>query len=158
MEQIFEERMSALDRYERGLLLKQVQIFDSALKEFRQAATDPQYWGKAHVQIGLCLKSTGRYEEAVAAFRQALTSPKFSSEDCVHILYQLGRALESLGRSADTLEVYRSIKRADPSFLDVAQRVENLNSGRDPACARQPADQSWAGNMLKSCRELLKIK
>jgi hypothetical protein len=31
------ENTSAVDHYERGLLLKKVQIFDSALQEFQQA-------------------------------------------------------------------------------------------------------------------------
>ena len=76
MDQTFEEQISSLHRYERGLVLKQVQIFDKAIEEFQHAATDPQYAGKAHVQIGLCLRSAGRYEEAIAAFRQALTWPR----------------------------------------------------------------------------------
>ena len=160
MEKAFEEQLSPLHRYERGLLLKQVQIFDSALEEFQQAATDPQYAGKAHVQIGLCLQSTGRYEEAVTAFRRALTYPPFSSEESVRILYPLGRALESLGRYAETLEIYRWIRRENPSFLDVAHRIEDLSAGRNPDCRRQRAamDQSWVGEMLNSCRQLLKIK
>ena len=33
--------ITGLDFYERGLLLKKVQIFDMALKEFRRATTDP---------------------------------------------------------------------------------------------------------------------
>ena len=158
MEQTVEVRMSTLQRYERGLLLKQVQIFDSALEEFQQAATDPQYAGKAHLQIGLCLRSAGRYEEAVAAFRQALTYPPYSSKKSVHILYPLGRALESLGRYDETLEIYRWIRREDPGFLDVAHRIEELSAGRDPDCRSQRADQSWVGDMVKFGRGLLKIK
>jgi tetratricopeptide (TPR) repeat protein len=154
MDQLLDERLSSLDRYERGLVLKQVQIFDNAIEEFQQAATDPQYTGKAHVQIGHCLRDAGRYEEAVAAFRQALTYPPFTSENSVRILYLLGRTLESLGRYAETLEIYHWIIKEDHGFLDVVHRIEDLSSGRDPAGRRQPTDQSWAGDMLKSCRGL----
>jgi tetratricopeptide (TPR) repeat protein len=149
MDQALEEPMSPLHRYERGLVLKRVQIFDKAIEEFQQAATDPQHAGEAHVQIGLCLRSTGRYEEAIAAFRQALTWPPFSSERSVRILYLMGRALESLGRSAETLEIYHWIIREDRGYLDVVHRIEDLSLGRDPDCRRQPADQSWVGDMLK---------
>jgi tetratricopeptide (TPR) repeat protein len=158
MDQTFEERLSPLHRYERGLVLKRVQIFDKAIEEFQQAATDPQYAGEAHVQIGLCLRSAGRYEEAIAAFRQALTWPPFSSERSVRILYLLGRALESLGRYAETLEIYRWIIREDPGYLDVVYRLEDLSSGRNPLSRRQPVDQAWVGDMLKFCQGLLKIK
>lgn len=158
MDPLLDERLSSFDRYERGLVLKQVQIFDNAIEEFQQAATDPQYTGKAHVQIGHCLRDAGRYEEAVATFRQALTYPPFTSENSVRILYLLGRTLESLGRYAETLEIYRWIIKEDHGFLDVVHRIEDLNSGRDPLGRRQPADRAWVGDMLKSCQELLKIK
>jgi len=158
MDYLLDERLSSSDRYKRGLVLKQVQIFDNAIEEFQQAATDPQYTGKAHVQIGLCLRDAGRYEEAVAAFRQALTYPPFTSENSARILYLLGRTLESLGRYAETLEIYRWIIKEDHGFLDVVHRIEDLSSGRDPLGRRQPADRAWVGDMLKSCQELLKIK
>jgi tetratricopeptide (TPR) repeat protein len=158
MDQTFEERLSPSHRYERGLVLKRVQIFDNAIEEFQQAATDPQYAGEAHVQIGLCLNSAGRFEEAIAAFRQALTHPPFTSENSIRILYLLGRVLESLGRYAETLEIYRWIIREDHGYLDVVHRMEDLSSGRDPLGRRQPADKAWVGDMLKSCQELLRIK
>ena len=49
MDHLLDERLSSSDRYKRGLVLKQVQIFDNAIEEFQQAATDPQYTGKAHM-------------------------------------------------------------------------------------------------------------
>jgi tetratricopeptide (TPR) repeat protein len=154
MDQTFEERLSPSHRYERGLVLKRVQIFDNAIEEFQQAATDPQYAGEAHVQIGLCLNSAGRFEEAIAAFRQALTHPPFTSENSIRILYLLGRVLESLGRYAETLEIYRWIIREDHGYLDVVHRMEDLSSGRDPLGRRQPADQAWVGDLLNYCRGL----
>jgi tetratricopeptide (TPR) repeat protein len=147
-----EQRMSAFERYERGLVLKQVKIFDSALKDFRQAAIDPQCAGKAHVQIALCLRSTGRDEDAVAAFRQGLKSPTCSSKERVHILYLLGQTLESLGRYAETLEAYGWIRKEEPGFRDVAHRIKHLSSLGVPQ--RQPAYQSWVGEMLRLGRQL----
>ncbi len=154
MDQTYVEQLSSLHRYERGLVLKRVQVFENAIEEFQQAATDPQYAGEAHVQIGLCLNSAGRFEEAISAFRQALTYPPFTSKNSVRILYLLGRVLESLGRHAETLEIYRWIIKEDAGFLDVVHRIEDLSAKRDPLGQRQPADQAWVGGMLKSCREL----
>ena len=64
--------MSGLGFYERGQLLKKVQILDMALNKFQQGMTDPQQVGKAFAQVGLRLKTLGREDEAVMAFRQAL--------------------------------------------------------------------------------------
>ncbi len=145
-----EQQMSASERYERGLVLKQVKIFDAALEDFQQAANDPQYAGKAHVQIALCFLSTGRHEDAVASLRQALTSPALSSQESVHILYLLGQTLESLGRYAETLEAYNAVRREDAGFRDVVRRIKHLSSGgRGPVPPRPLADQPWVGDMLK---------
>src|SRR6266545_8309859 len=109
-----DQQMSAYERYERGLVLKQVQMFYPAIDDFRKAALDPQYTGKAHVQMALCLRSTDHHEEAVMALRQALASPTFSSDEQRQILYLMGQTLESLGRYAESLEVYGWIRKEDP--------------------------------------------
>lgn len=149
MEERVQEQMSAFERYERGLFLKEVKVFDQALEDFRQAAADPQYAGKAHAQIGLCFRSVGRYVQAVDAFRLALKSTTFSPEERVHILYLLGRDLESLGRYAESLETYRWISGHDADFLDVAQRLAHFSSHPNDPFPRLPPDgPPW--HMLRS--------
>ena len=145
-----ERPMSAFDHYERGRVLKQSHMFDEALEEFRQAVTDPQYAGKARVQMALCLRATERYDEAAAAFRQALELTTFSSEETTHILYLLGQTLESLGRYAEALEAYGWARKEDPGFQDVAHRIKHLLSGgRGPLPPYQQDDQSWVENMRR---------
>jgi tetratricopeptide (TPR) repeat protein len=147
-------RMFAFECYEHGLVLKQVQMFDAALEDFRQAATHPHYTGKAQVQVALCLKAMGRYEEAVTAFYRGLESPTFSSKERVHILYLLGQTLESLGRYAEPLEIYGWIRQEDPGFLDVEHRIEYLNAGgRDRVPQQQRDIPSWVDEMLKLERQ-----
>jgi PilZ domain-containing protein len=120
--------MSGSEHYERGLLLKKAQIFESALKEFQQATLDPQQAGKAFAQVALCLKTLGRDEEAVTALRQALGAGSFSSKERLHIRYLLGQTLESLGREFEALVVYRRIRREDQNFQDVDARIQQLSS------------------------------
>jgi tetratricopeptide (TPR) repeat protein len=144
-----EQPISAIKRYERGLVLKQVQIFDQALEEFQQAALDPQQAGKAYVQIALCMRSTGQYVEAVAAFRQALSSTTFSTTERLHILFLMGQTLESLGRYAETLEVYRWIRNEDPDFPDIEARIKNIGvAGRGSRASRQLALHQWVQRLL----------
>ena len=122
--------MSGLGFYERGLLLKKVQIFDMALTEFQQATTDPQQAGKAFAQVGLCFKALGREDDAVRAFRQALETGSFSTLERVHIQYLLAQTLESLDQEYEALVVYRRIRREHPNFQDVDVRIQDLSSGR----------------------------
>lgn len=150
-----EQRMSAFDSYERGLVLKQVKIFASAIEAFRQAALDPQHAGKAHVQIALCLRSLERHDEAVAAFRQALESATFSTKERVHILYLLGQTLESLDREVEALVVYRRLRREDPEFRDVEARIRYLSSEEcDPDPSGQPGALARTEDILRLWREL----
>ena len=111
-----DKQMTAGECYERGLVLKRVQMFHQAIDDFRKAAVDPHYTGKTHVQIALCLNAAGRHEEAVMAFRQGLATRTFSSEEERHILYHMGQTLESLGRYAECLEVYGWIRKDSRPF------------------------------------------
>jgi len=124
------EKISGLRFYERGLLLKKVQVFDMALTEFQKATTDPQQAGKAFAQVGVCLKTLGREDEAVTAFRQALETGPFSTLERVHIQYLLAQTLESLDQEFEALVVYRWIRREHPNFQDVDVRIQDLSSGR----------------------------
>ncbi len=150
-----DQQMSAYERYERGLVLKQVQMFYPAIDDFRKAALDPQYTGKAHVQMALCLRSTDHHEEAVMALRQALASPTFSSDEQRQILYLMGQTLESLGRYAESLEVYGWIRKEDPAFRDVAHRIKHLSSGRrGPVPPSQGPWYAWMEAVLTRGRQL----
>ncbi|MGA6828617.1 PilZ domain-containing protein [Nitrospira sp. NS4] len=150
-----DKQMSAFDHYDRGLVLKRVQMFPQAIDDFKKAALDPQYAGKAHVQIALCLKAAGRHEEAVMAFRQAVVAPTVSSEEQRHILYHMGQTLELLGRHEESLELYGRIKREDPGFREVAQRITRLNSGgRGPVPQSQGPWDVWMEEVKTRGRQL----
>jgi hypothetical protein len=150
-----DQLMSAGEHYERGLVLKKVQMFYQAIEDFRKAAFDPQYAGKAYVQMALCLRAADRHDEAIMAFRRALVSPTLSSEEQRHILYQIGRTLESSGRYAECLEVYSRIRREDPEFSDVTQRITYLSSGgRGPFPRAQGPWQAWMKAVLTRGRQL----
>jgi|GEM_PF-940560 len=155
MEQSTEEPLSAFDHYERGRQLKQVPMYDKALEAFQEAAKDPRYAGKAHVQMALCFRSMARYDEAVAAFRHAMLVDTFSSKELARILYLQGQTLESLGRYAEALEAYGWARKEDPSIQDVTPRIKHLLAGgRGPLPPRRPASQSVVGGLLNLGRQL----
>lgn len=147
------------ERYERGLALKKAGMFKPAIEQFEQASGIPELAMKAYAQIGLCHKAAGRYEDAVTAFRCALKASPATTKETVQILYVLGRTLESLGRFAETLEAYRWIRREDPGYRDVANRINHLSSRRNSTASRKTTNVqsgSWIGDMLKNWQGLLK--
>lgn len=151
------EGIDGTEFYERGLTLRKAGLFKSAIEELEQAARDRAYALKAYAQIGLCYKSSGRYEEAVQAFRNALKSPQASRKETVQILYVLGRTLESLGRIAETLEAYRWIRREDPDYRDVENRIMQLSTRRTSLKGSTFSTQrSWVGGVIRSWQDLLR--
>lgn len=128
--QEIQPKQNEAESYERGLALKKVGLFKEALHQFSLAAQDPSLTFKAIVQVGICLNSASRPEEAVTAFRKALQAKRVTSRDTIQVRYLLARALESLGRVDEALEHYRWIRREDPSFKDVGNRIEQLSHRR----------------------------
>lgn len=152
-----EHTVTAAERYERGLALKNAGLHKSAIDQFELAKVDPALTLKSYAQIGLCFKLAGRYEDAVAAFQKALSASAGSPKETVQILYVLGRTLEALGRMEETLEAYRWIRREDPVYRDVAARIERLSSRRPASVAakRRVEGATWSGNVLKSWQGFL---
>lgn len=143
-------RMAAEACYERGLVMKQMRMFNAAIESFQKAALEPSYAGKAHVQVALCLKAAGQQEAAVTAFRQAAADPALSPDERRHIFYHLGRTLESLGRYAESLEAYGRVRKEDPGFQDVVRRIKHLSSGkRGPVPQSSGSWQAWMKTTLK---------
>ena len=148
--------IDAPERYERGLALRKAGLFTSAIEEFHEAAEDRRYALKAHAQIGLCWKSCSDHEKAVVAFRKALASPHTSIRETIQILYVLGRTLETVGRIEEALEAYRWIRRENPSYRDVEQRILQLSTRRTASDRTEPLHQrSWVGGIIRSCQEFL---
>lgn len=143
------QQMSSSELYERGFMLMELRMFHPAIDDFQTAARDARYARKAYVPIALCLRALGRHEEAVAAFRRAITSSMVSPVEQRHILYQLGRTLEFLGRWAESLEVYGWISNGDPEFRDVAQRIKYVSSGQGRLYLRI---RDWWGALMKGVR------
>ncbi len=121
------------EAYERGLALKKVGLHKDALQQFSLAAQDAALTFRAMAQVGICLKSLGQSEDAATAFRKALQAQRGTSVDTIQVRYLLARTLESLGRIDDTLEHYRWIKREEPNFKDVAERIERPGGRRSPS-------------------------
>ncbi len=134
---VSDPEVSPAERYERGVALKKAGLYKAAIDQFVLAAVEVSLAVKAYAQMGLCYKLSGCYEEAVPAFQKALKSTPASSKETVQILYVLGRTLESLGRVAETLEAYRWIRREDPAYRDVAERIEQLSSRRPTVATKK---------------------
>ena len=106
-------------------------------------------------QIGLCLKAIGRYEEALSAYRTALDRPSGSAQDLVSLRYVYARTLESMGRSKEAVECYRTISRDGRNYRDVAVRIDQLQpsttvDAEAMHCTRKRGCSRWSGTVASS--------
>ena len=114
--------------YKEGLGLKQAGLYREALKKFEAAKCDSAYRFKASAQQGFCLRELGKLDDAVVSFRQALASNGAKATDILHVRYVLALTLDRIGHSTEASDQYRVIHEADPTYRDIASRIDSSNS------------------------------
>lgn len=142
--------------YRQALALKQAGEYSQAIALLDRLVVDGVWGVKAVAQKGLCLNAIGRYEEALTAFRTALDRPSWSAEDLVSLRYLVARTLESMGRSKEAVECYRTISRDGRQYRDVAVRLDQLQSYKAVGTDALAAPQSWLQSFVRSWSQLLR--
>ena len=130
--------------YREGLALKEAGLYREALKKFEAAEGNQAYRFKASAQKGFCLRAIGKLDDAVVSFRQALALNGAKATDILHVRYVLALTLDRLGHSDEAQEQYREIHDADPTFKDVANRIDSVDdSPRIPVSFLKSLRQNW---------------
>jgi type II secretory pathway predicted ATPase ExeA len=118
------------ESYREALALKKAGQYRQALKKLDQAGQDPAYRFKTAAQRGLCLRAIGKLEDAASSFRHALDVNGAKAADLLNVRYVLALTLDQLGRTDAAQEQYRQIHRTNPTFRDIAARLEPVENGR----------------------------
>ena len=114
--------------YQLGLCLARAGLHDEAIAEFQQARSSPTLKTQALLQIGLSFEANNALKLAERAYRDALKG--LESEDVANfnaLHYRLGRVAEAMGNNEVAEEHYNEVAANDYTYLDVAQRLRNLN-------------------------------
>src|SRR5204862_7192336 len=93
--------------------------------------------------LGMCEMERGNADAAVGHFQQGLELPDLTPVARHALQYELGAAFETQGLGAEALEQYQAIHGEDPSFRDVAERVQRMGGDLQAASrpiARRPAN------------------
>ena len=112
--------------YEMGMVYLEMGLYDQACGSFESAARDEAFAVRAHEMWGITLQRAGRLPEAVKVLHAGLFHAADGSREQHGLRYHLGRAYEQAGDQAKAAECYRAIRAADPTFLDVGQRLKRL--------------------------------
>lgn len=88
------------------------------------AAADARVEARRHFKTGMALIAEGRYDEGVAELLQA-----YSVRPHPSVLFNIAKACESSGRTADALSYYRRYLEANPpDSAEVLKSVERLEA------------------------------
>jgi len=113
-------------RYDLGVTYKEMGLLEEALNEFRVASADDKQRAKAFEMAGLCHFEMEEYEEALEAFRRALQDSSTRDEHYPGLCFNMGIALEAMGKTEEALDRFREVASLNPEFPGITEKVEAL--------------------------------
>ena len=116
--------------YDLGVTYKEMGLYEEALNEFRVASAGDDYRAKAFEMAGQCHLEMEDFEDAVEAFRRALRERTKDDEEYSGLCFNLGRALEGLGRTEEAQENYNEVAELNPEFPGLQDKL--TSEGHEP--------------------------
>jgi len=114
--------------FQLGLALARAGLHDEAIAEFQQARSSPTHKVQALLQMGLSFEANNALKLAERSYRDALKAVEPEDISNLNALnYRLGRVAEAQGNMEAAEEHYNEVAANDYTYLDVAQRLRNLN-------------------------------
>ncbi|MDX2035205.1 MAG: tetratricopeptide repeat protein [Isosphaeraceae bacterium] len=115
-------------RFQLGLILAATGKHDEAIAEFQQARNSPGLKVDALYNSGLSFEANGVHKLAERAYNDAIRAAEPDDAATLNKLhYRLGRIAEAHGNIQGAEEHYNEVAANDYSYLDVAQRLRDLN-------------------------------
>jgi tetratricopeptide (TPR) repeat protein len=118
-------------RYVLGLALSDAGKADESLSTLRSLGSDKEYGVLAQTAVANVLRARGELDGAEAQLSKALEATGYPEEHYRHALYALAGVHESKG-DPDSLGLalwsYEEIAAGDPTFADVAKRIDNIKA------------------------------
>jgi tetratricopeptide (TPR) repeat protein len=120
-----------------GIAFREMGLTEDAIKEFQIAvkALDPQESPREFIQccgmLSTCFLERDMPTSAIRWCRTGLNIKEISSHETMALRYDMAIAHTAAGDVDQALDSLGMIFGLDPSYRDVAQRIDNLKSGLD---------------------------
>ncbi|MGV8041400.1 MAG: tetratricopeptide repeat protein [Thermoanaerobaculaceae bacterium] len=111
-----------------GLAYREMGLLDEAIGEFQLALKSTELFVESASMIGACYMEKGLPEPAAEWYARGLTAPRLGPESVLGLRYELGRAQEAAGRTAEALGSFTEVLAVNPGFRDVVERVSRLRT------------------------------
>lgn len=111
-------------RFELGQLLFKAGRISDAIAAFQKSQNNPHRRVASLGYLGQCFSRRGLHDVAVRTLEKAIGEKSSFDDEKKELIFQLGLALEAMGRKADAIEQFKQIYEVDIGFRDVAARVD----------------------------------
>jgi tetratricopeptide (TPR) repeat protein len=134
--------------YDLGIAYMEMGLHNEAIDEFRLCLGDLARTCTAHMMIAMSYVAKGDMGPGIEHFRLALTSNPTAEEE-IGLWFEMGNAHELLGKNMEALVWYEKVEERNPTFRDVALRIERLGTARTPEQEADEFDEMFDNMILK---------
>jgi pilus assembly protein FimV len=128
--------------FDLGIAYKEMGLIDDAVQEFLLCTTVPERECMAHTMIGLCNVERGNLADAIVHFKKGLAAAHKSEREELGLYFEIGHAHELKGEASEAILCYEKVKKRDPNFRGVDERIRALSKPR-----AHVAEQPMGGTM-----------
>jgi tetratricopeptide (TPR) repeat protein len=112
--------------YHLGIAYKEMELFDYAIAEFEQAASNPSIQFDSYIMLGNCFMEKGVYDKSIEHYRMASEIKGLSKDKLAQINLNLGLAYEANGMTSDALDAYQLALKLNPSSSEAREKIRSL--------------------------------
>lgn len=143
------DKSDTATHYDLGIAYMEMGLHAEAIEAFTLCLSDPDKLCTVHAMIGTSHVSKGDMEPAIVHFKKALEVPTVSEAEEVDLWFEIGNASELLGKLTDALVYYEKVEERNPSFRDVAERIERLGVSKSSNQEEEEFDDLFDNMILK---------
>ncbi len=114
--------------YHLGIAYKEMELFDYAISEFEQAASNPAIKFDCYIMLGSCFLEKGDCARAIEYFKEGAHIKGLNKEKLARLNYHLGLAYEASGMVQEALETFLQVLKLDPTFSEAQEKIKRLQS------------------------------
>jgi tetratricopeptide (TPR) repeat protein len=133
-----EQQIGAEDtdtHFDLGIAYKEMGLLNDAIREFALCATNPHRECMANTMIGVCHQERGDVSAAIGAYKKALYAEHKTDREELGLYFELGKAYELVRDPQEALYYYEKVKKRDPKFMQVDDRIRALTQPQQAAPA-----------------------
>ncbi len=127
--------------FDLGIAYREMDLLSDAIAEFQLCLTNPLKACAAHSMIGLCQIARGDTSEAISSFKKGLYVENRTELEEISLYYDLGFAYEKLGDIKEAIFYLEKVKKRDPGYREVAEKLSALMTPEAAPTAKPTAQE-----------------